>query len=89
MDDHRLLEPVGERSDDRDRWLRLPFVGCDGVTKTGQSWVRTGLLAATVIIPATAIGQKGYLMGMTATTNAEDMAIISLMFQPEIGTGPG
>ncbi|MBV8513663.1 MAG: substrate-binding domain-containing protein [Acidobacteria bacterium] len=39
---------------DRDRWLRVPYVGCDGVTKTGQSWVRTGLLAATVIIPATA-----------------------------------
>ena len=39
---------------DRDRWLRLPYVGCDGVTKTGQSWVRTGLLTATVIIPATA-----------------------------------
>jgi hypothetical protein len=32
----------------------LPYVGCDGVTKTGQSWVRTGLLTATVIIPATA-----------------------------------
>ena len=39
---------------DRDRWLRLPFVGCDGVPKTGQTWVRTGLLAATVIIPPTA-----------------------------------
>jgi ribose transport system substrate-binding protein len=39
---------------DRDRWLRLPFVGCDGVPKTGQTWVRTGMLAATVVIPATA-----------------------------------
>ncbi len=39
---------------DRDRWLRLPFVGCDGVPKTGQTWVRTGTLAATVVIPATA-----------------------------------
>lgn len=39
---------------DRDRWLRLPYVGCDGVPKTGQSWVRTGLLTATVVIPATA-----------------------------------
>ncbi len=39
---------------DRDRWMRLPFVGCDGVPKTGQTWVRTGMLAATVVIPATA-----------------------------------
>jgi ribose transport system substrate-binding protein len=39
---------------ERDRWLRMPFVGCDGVPKTGQTWVRTGSLAATVVIPATA-----------------------------------
>jgi ribose transport system substrate-binding protein len=43
-----------DNNTDRDRWLRLPYVGCDGVTKTGQSWVRTGMLTATVIIPATA-----------------------------------
>jgi ribose transport system substrate-binding protein len=39
---------------ERDRWLRLPYVGCDGVPKTGQTWVRTGTLAATVVIPPTA-----------------------------------
>src|SRR5262249_35332172 len=36
----------------RDRWLSLPFTGCDGLPKTGQAWVRSGLLAATVIVPA-------------------------------------
>jgi ribose transport system substrate-binding protein len=35
---------------DRDRWLKLPFTGCDGMPKTGQSWVRSGLLAATIFI---------------------------------------
>lgn len=35
----------------RDHWLSLPFLGCDGVPKTGQAWVRSGLLAATVAIP--------------------------------------
>jgi ribose transport system substrate-binding protein len=39
---------------ERDRWLRLPYVGCDGVPKTGQTWVRTGTLTATVVIPPTA-----------------------------------
>jgi len=34
----------------RDRWLKLPFTGCDGMPKTGQSWVRAGLLAATIYI---------------------------------------
>ncbi len=38
----------------RDRWLSLPFTGCDGVPKTGQAWVRNGLLAATVVVPANA-----------------------------------
>jgi ribose transport system substrate-binding protein len=35
---------------DRDRWLKLPFTGCDGMPKTGQSWVRSGMLAATIFI---------------------------------------
>ncbi len=35
----------------RDRWLSLPYIGCDGVPKTGQAWVQSGLLAATVVIP--------------------------------------
>jgi ribose transport system substrate-binding protein len=35
---------------DRERWLRIPFTGCDGLPKTGQAWVRNGLLAATIYI---------------------------------------
>jgi ABC-type sugar transport system substrate-binding protein len=35
----------------RDRWLSLPYTGCDGLPKTGQAWVRSGLLTATVVIP--------------------------------------
>jgi ribose transport system substrate-binding protein len=37
---------------ERERWLTIPFLGCDGVPKTGQAWVRSGLLTATVHIPA-------------------------------------
>lgn len=36
---------------ERERWLSLPFLGCDGVPKTGQSWVRSGLLTATIFTP--------------------------------------
>ena len=39
---------------ERERWLKVPFTGCDGVTKTGQEWVRRGLLTATVVTPPTA-----------------------------------
>jgi ribose transport system substrate-binding protein len=37
---------------ERERWLRVPYTGCDGLPQTGQAWVRSGLLAATVVIPA-------------------------------------
>jgi ribose transport system substrate-binding protein len=37
---------------DRERWLKLPFLGCDGMPKTGQAWVRSAQLAATIYIRA-------------------------------------
>jgi ribose transport system substrate-binding protein len=36
--------------DERERWLALPFTGADGVPKTGQVWVDSGALAATVVV---------------------------------------
>jgi ribose transport system substrate-binding protein len=46
---------------DRERWLRLPFTGVDGLMKTGQTWVRGGTLAATVVVPTNA-GQAIFMM---------------------------
>jgi len=52
-----LIElPAGERKS----WLDIPFIGCDGVRKTGQEWVRAGQLRATVVIPPIA----GLALGM-------------------------
>lgn len=45
----KALLSAGE--EDREHWLNTPFLGCDGVTKTGQEWVRTRHLRATVVIP--------------------------------------
>lgn len=39
---------------EKERWLDLPFTGCDGLPKTGQSWVRSGILTATVYVPPNA-----------------------------------
>jgi ribose transport system substrate-binding protein len=36
---------------ERERWLSLPYLGIDGVPKTGQAWVRSGLLKATICCP--------------------------------------
>jgi len=38
----------------RDRWVNLPYLGVDGMPRTGQSWVRSGLLAATIVVPPNA-----------------------------------
>ncbi len=47
--------------EEREKWLRLPFIGADGLPKTGQAWVRTGMLAATVVCPPMA-GQAVQMM---------------------------
>ena len=47
----KAFQQFSYEGESRDRWLSLPFVGCDGVAKTGQAWVRSGLLTATVIAP--------------------------------------
>lgn len=47
---------------ERERWLSLPYTGCDGLPQTGQAWVGSGLLAATVVVPA----NTGMAMEMVA-----------------------
>lgn len=54
---------------DRERWLSIPFTGCDGVTKTGQDWVRRGLLKAT-IITAPAAGTALELLGKAVNSGS-------------------
>jgi ribose transport system substrate-binding protein len=36
----------------RATWLKRPFLGIDGLPKTGQTWVQQGLLSATIAVPA-------------------------------------
>ncbi len=53
MGARRAFEELSNESES-ERWLKLPFTGCDGLPGTGQSWIRTGLLAATVFTPPNA-----------------------------------
>jgi ribose transport system substrate-binding protein len=52
----------------RERWLSLPYTGCDGLPKTGQAWVRSGILAATIITPPLA-GQAVDMLTTALRTN--------------------
>lgn len=48
----KAFQQFSHEGEGREHWLSLPFIGVDGVPKTGQSWVRSGMLTATVIAPA-------------------------------------
>lgn len=54
----------------RERRLMLPFIGCDGLPKSGQTAVRNGSLAATVIIPPDA-GEAVELMASALRTGQQ------------------
>jgi len=47
----RAFEQQQTSESDRKRWLSVPYIGIDGVPRTGQAWVRSGLLTATIICP--------------------------------------
>jgi ribose transport system substrate-binding protein len=50
MGARKAFEELPNESE-QERWLKLPFTGCDGLPKTGEAWVRSGILAATVFVP--------------------------------------
>ena len=58
--------PIGAT---RDRWLSLPYIGCDGLPKTGQTWVKRGLLTATIFVPPNA-GQALEMLVQAVNTGA-------------------
>lgn len=41
--------------EEKERWLERPFWGVDAVPKTGQTWLRNGLLTATIFTPPNAV----------------------------------
>ena len=69
MGARKALEGAANAAD-RERWMRLPFTGVDGLAKTGLGWVRTGMLTATVIVP-TNTGQAIAMMAEALQTGRD------------------
>jgi ribose transport system substrate-binding protein len=68
---------IGLTEKDREQWLSIPFTGCDGVTKTGQDWVRRGLLKATIITaPAAGIALEILAKAFNAGAMPPDRTLI-------------
>ena len=74
-----------ELSSDQERWMNIPLQGCDGVPTTGQSWVRSGLLRSTIIIPPTA-GQAIEIMAnaLKSKKTPPDIAFAPVVSLPSI-----
>ena len=65
--------PIGAT---RDRWLKIPFMGCDGLPGTGQAAVRRGQLSATIVIPANA-GQAIEVLASSLRTGEQPPVCIN------------
>ncbi len=69
----------------RDRWLNLLFTGCDGLPKTGQTWVRNKILKATVIVPAnTGLALELLIKAIRSGVNPPEMAFTEVTSYPPI-----
>ena len=70
---------------DREQWLSTPFTGCDGVTKTGQDWVRRGLLKATIITaPAAGIALEILAKAVKSGTRPPERTLIPPLSLPAV-----
>ena len=80
----RAFEEIGDLRE-RDSWLRLPFIGCDGVPRAGQEWVRQGRLAATVVSPPI-VGEAMQLLAkaLDAGSQPEERTMIAPASFPEV-----
>jgi ABC-type sugar transport system substrate-binding protein len=81
----KAFEEISNR-EERAKWLSLPFIGTNGLPKTGQTWVRSGSLAATVVTPPMA-GQAVQLMANALRTgaNVPERTVTMLQSFPPIG----
>ena len=50
MGARKAFEEVSS-SAERDKWVKTPFIGVDGLPNTGQAWIKNGKLTATVLVP--------------------------------------
>jgi ribose transport system substrate-binding protein len=70
---------------EREQLLSIPFLGCDGVPSTGQSWVRSGLLTATVITPPnTGVGLEMLVDALRSGKQAPEQTMTVVKSFPEV-----
>lgn len=78
---------LGEHPDanEREAWMQLPFLGCDGLPATGQQFVQRKLLTATIIMPAVAgIGLETLMQFRTQGRPIPDRVLVNPTSFPDM-----
>jgi ribose transport system substrate-binding protein len=69
----------------KSRWEHLLFTGCDGLPKTGQTWVRGRILKATVVVPAnTGLAMEMLVKAKRSGVNPPEIAFTEVSSYPAI-----
>lgn len=69
----------------RDKWLSAPFSGCDGIPKTGQAFVRSGLLAATIVItPNTSVAMEIFSQSVQSGKQPSELVLTTPISFPAL-----
>jgi ribose transport system substrate-binding protein len=80
----RAFEELPDRAE-RERWLRLPFTGVDGLPLEGKAWVDQGILAATVIsLTTTQVALQMVIRALGNGTQPPLRTLIELASYPAI-----
>ena len=83
----KAFQQFSQEAEGRDRWTSLPFLGVDGVAKTGQAWVRSGVLTATIIAPPNAgVALELLVRALQTGTTPPEMTLIAPHSYPELAT---
>jgi len=69
----------------------LLFTGCDGLPKTGQTWVRNNILKATVVVPAnTGLALEMVVKAIRTGVSPPETAFTDVSSYPAVeALGPG
>jgi ribose transport system substrate-binding protein len=71
--------------DTKERLTKVPIIGCDGLTDSGQLWVKQGSLTATVVVPALAgTGVEMLVSAIESNTQPKELTIIDALSYPQI-----
>ncbi len=70
---------------DHEKWMNVPFTGCDGLPGTGQEWVRRGMLRATVVIrPSAGLGLELFAKALRENSAPPAVTLIEPISYPPI-----